>query len=91
MASPQFGKSNSSLRVQMEEGLQFHFNPLSVLSSRFAMQRTLLTKTLQAGRHVGREIKCKESDAQSYPRCQRQEGLRDNHGAGGTYGLEIAK
>ena len=55
------------------------------------LQRALLTKTLQAGRHVGREVKYKKSDAQSYPRCQRQEGVRDNHGAGGTYGFEIAK
>ena len=55
------------------------------------LQRALLTKTMQAGRHVGREIKYEESDAQSHPRCQRQKGVRDNHGAGGTYGFEVAK
>ncbi len=55
------------------------------------LQRALLTKTLQAGSHVGREIKYQEIDAQSYPQCQRQESVRDNHGAGGTYGLEIAE
>jgi hypothetical protein len=75
----------------MEEKLQFHSNLVTVFSSRFASAAGFAYETLQAGRHVGREIKYEESDAQSYPRCQRQKGVRDNHGAGGTYGFEIAK
>jgi hypothetical protein len=65
------------------------FSPSSHLDLR--LQRALLTETLQVGRHIGREIRYQEGNTQSYPRCQRQEGVRDNHGAEGTYGLEIAK
>ena len=55
------------------------------------LEDTKLINISQARRDLRRQVRYEESNEESHPRCQHQEGRGDNHGAGGTDGVETAK